>query len=79
MPPLLLSWSMMSKADVGGIAVEVESSHQYSTTFCCHVTDEAEGQSDKMASGMEVLMKQRCVTELLHVKKWHSLTFINTF
>ena len=29
----------------------------------------AEGQSEKMASGMEVRMKQRCVIEFLHVEK----------
>ena len=29
----------------------------------------AEGQSDKMASDMEVRMKQRCVIEFLHVAK----------
>ena len=29
----------------------------------------AEGQSDTMASDMEVCMKQRCVTEFLHVEK----------
>ena len=29
----------------------------------------AEGQSDKMASDMEVHMKQRCVIEFLHVEK----------
>ena len=29
----------------------------------------AEGQSDKMASDMEVQMKQRCVAEFLHVEK----------
>ena len=29
----------MSEADVGGLAVEVEPSHQYSPTFCCCVTD----------------------------------------
>ena len=28
----------------------------------------AEGQSDTMTSVMEVLMKQRCVTEFLHVE-----------
>ena len=28
----------------------------------------AEGQSDKMASNMEVHMKCRCVTEYLHVE-----------
>ena len=29
----------------------------------------AEGQSDTMASDMEVCMKQRCVTEFLHAEK----------
>ena len=29
----------------------------------------AEGQSDKMTSDMEVLMKQRCVIEFLHAEK----------
>ena len=29
----------------------------------------AEGQSDRMASDMEVRMKQRCVTEFLHAEK----------
>ena len=38
-PPILLCWPMMSEADVGGMAVEVEPSHQYSITFCCHITD----------------------------------------
>ena len=30
----------------------------------------AEGQSDKMASDMELCMKQRCVTEFLCVEKF---------
>ncbi len=29
----------------------------------------AEGQSDKIASDMEVWMKQRCVTEFYHAEK----------
>ena len=29
----------------------------------------AQGQSDRMVSEMEVWMKQRCVTEFLHVEK----------
>ena len=38
----------------------------------------AEGQSDKMVSNMEVLMKQRYVAKFFHAeKKWHSFTFIN--
>ena len=43
MPPILLSWSVMSEADVAGMAVEVEPSHQYSVTFCCCVTDCSRG------------------------------------
>ena len=42
-PPILLCWSTTSEADVGGMAVEVETSHQYSITFCCHVTDSSRG------------------------------------
>jgi len=34
---------MMSEADVGGMAVEIEPSHQYSITFCCHATDDSRG------------------------------------
>ena len=37
----------------------------------------AEGHSDKMVSATEVHMKQRCVTEFLHVEKLHPLIFIN--
>jgi len=33
----------MSEADVGGIAVEVEISHQYSVTFYCCETDGSRG------------------------------------
>ena len=33
------------------------------------VTGAAEGQSDRMASGMEVCMEQRCVTEFLRVER----------
>ena len=43
MPPNLFCWHMTSKADVGGIAVEVEPSYQYSITCSCHVTDDSRG------------------------------------
>jgi len=45
MPPILLCWPMMSEEHVGGVAVEVEPSHQYCITFCFCVTEAAEGQS----------------------------------
>jgi len=50
------------------IPVEIELSHQYSVTFCCRVTGTAQGQSDKMASDMEMRMKQRCAIEFLHME-----------
>jgi len=37
----------------------------------------AEGQSDKMASDMEVRMKQRCINEFLHAEKLAPNAFIN--
>jgi len=38
----------------------------------------AEGQSDKMVPDMQVHMKQRYITEFLHMeKKMHILTFIS--
>jgi len=42
-PPVLLCQPMMSEADVGSMAVEIEPSHQYSITFCCHVADGSRG------------------------------------
>jgi len=42
MPPILL-YSSTSVADVGGMAVEIEPSHQYSIPFCCHATDSKRG------------------------------------
>jgi len=40
----------MPGVDLDVMAVEVESSHQYSTTFFCCVTDGSRGVSDKMHS-----------------------------
>jgi len=39
MPPLLLLWLTASEADVGGMAVEVKPSHQYSIKFSFCVTN----------------------------------------
>ena len=63
--PVLLRWPTMSETDVGGMAVEVEPSHQYSITYCCGCQVAADRQSDKMASNVEVCMKQRCGIEFL--------------
>jgi len=43
MPPGLLCWPMMSEVDVDGMAVLIEPSHQYSVTFCFHMTDGSRG------------------------------------
>ena len=59
----------MSEADVGGMAVQAEPSHQYPIPFCCCVTDGSRGALwQNGAWHMEVQMKQRCVTEVLHVE-----------
>jgi len=54
----------VSEADGGGMAVEVEPSHQYSVTFWRYVTDGSRGASD-----MEVYMKQRCAIKFLLEEK----------
>ena len=67
MPPIFLCVPTNSEVDVGGMAVEDEHSHQYPITFCCQVA--AEGQSDTMASDVEIHKKQRCFIEFLHAEK----------
>jgi len=39
MPPILLQCSTTSEAVGGGMVVEIEPSHKYSVTCCCHMTD----------------------------------------
>ena len=43
MPPILWCWPMMSKVDVGHMAVETETFCQYSISFCCRMTDGSRG------------------------------------
>ena len=43
MPPVLLCWPMTSQVNVGGMAVEVESSCQYLVMLHCCVTDGSSG------------------------------------
>jgi len=72
MPLVSLCCPITSDAGIGGVAAEVGRSHQYSSTPFHIVTVwqmAAEGQSDKMVSDMEVDMKQRKGSELLHVEK----------
>ena len=63
MPPILLCWPTKSEADVCGMTVEVEPSHQHSITFCCHVTDGSRGTVWKIG----VWHGRECET---HVWKW---------
>ena len=46
-----------------------EPSHQYSVTFCYHVTEGSRDESDTKVSHMEVCMKQRCINEFFQVEK----------
>jgi len=43
MPPVSLCWPTIPEANVGGMAVEAEPSHQYSITRCYHVTGGSRG------------------------------------
>lgn len=38
-PQILLRWLTVLEVDVGDVAVDADPSHQYSTTYCCPVTD----------------------------------------
>lgn len=40
---VLLRWPAVSEVDVSGMPIEVEPSHQYPVTFCCHVTHDSRG------------------------------------
>ena len=53
------------------MTVEVEPSHQYSITCCCHVTDGSKRGSltEWHLKKMEEHMKQRYVSEFLRVEK----------
>lgn len=52
------------QGDVGGMAVEIEPSHQHPITFCCCVRDGR--KPDGMAPGMQVCVKQSRVIEFSH-------------
>ena len=56
------------RGDIGGMAVEVEPSHQYSITFCWCVTDGSRGAVRQNGSDVGVEMKQRGMIEFLHVE-----------
>jgi len=69
MPPVSLHWPTTSEVDVGDMAVRTEPSQQHSITLVAVRQMAAAGQSDQMVSDVELLMKQRGVTEFLHAEK----------
>ena len=69
MPTIVLCWPMMPEEDVGGMAAEAESSHQYSVIFVAVQQMAAGRQSDTMVSAMEVHRRQRSGSETLHAEK----------
>jgi len=71
-------WSTTSEADVGGMTVESESSHQHSVTFCCCVMTD-DGREAVWQNGVwHESLKHRCFIEFPHAKKngthWHSMS-----
>ena len=81
MPSILWCWPMPSEADVGGMAVEVEPSHQYPIKFYCHVTDGSRGAAWQNGIWYESAYE----AEVCHwipacgKKNWHPLTFTDVF
>ena len=57
------------RGSVGGMAVELEPSQQYSATFYCYVTDGSRGTlTEWYLTNKSEFMR----------KKWHTLTFVDT-
>ena len=80
MLPILLSQPTTSEVDVGGMAVEVEPSHQYVMTFCCCATDGSRGAIWPNGVLHGIASEVKCIIEFLHVEKmtptdihWHLL------
>ena len=79
-PTVLLGWPITSEADVSGMAVEVELSHQYSVSFCCHVTDGSRGAiwptwKCRWSKGVTLNSSMWKKTS----SHWHSSTFSEDF
>jgi len=73
----MLARDIRSRCD-GGVAIEAILTNILLLFFFCCEQMAAERQSDRIASDMEVCIKQRCGTEFLHAEKngthWHSWT-----
>ena len=83
MPPILLYLPTISEVDVGGMAVAVEPSHQYSVTCRCCVTDGSRGAVWQNG----VWHGSACEAEACHWipgcgkndSRWHSPTLAERF
>lgn len=77
MPPTSLCWSVTSEAVVGGIAGEVEPSHQCPITFCCHSShgSRREVKQNGIWYGSE---EKVCHWIFPCGKKWCPVTFIDS-
>ena len=77
LPLILLNLSTTSEANVSGKAEDTEPSCHIPLQVVVVCQMAAEGQSDKMTSGMEMQTKQRYVIERVQVEKMQPLTFID--
>jgi len=76
MPAILLHRPMVSEADVGGMAVEAEPSHQYSDMCCCRVTDGSRGSLTEWCLTWSAYGAKVYHRVPPRRKKCHPLTFI---
>ena len=80
MPPIFLCFVTRSEADIGGMAVEAEPSHQYSIMFCCHVMDDSRrGTLTEWCLTGECAGSKGVSLSSSMQKKWHPLTFIDAY
>ena len=73
---------MLAHNTIGGMATEVEPSHQYSVTFSCHVTDERRGAVWKIGifngSSYEAEVCHWIPPYRNNETYWHSWMFMET-
>ena len=78
MPPISWCRPTTSEVDVGGMAVEVEHSHQYPITFCCHASNSSRGTMTKWHLTWKYRWSKRVSLNSSMHKMWHPLTFSDT-
>jgi len=70
----------MSEAD-GGMSAEIKPSHQYSVTFCCHVTDGSRGVVWQNGAWHGSVHEAKVLNSSMQKNSthWHSLTLAECF